>query len=46
VAEVEHLVEPGELDPESIHTPEIFVQRVFPCRSVVKHVERRTVRFR
>ncbi len=46
VAEVEHLVEPGELDPESIHTPEIFVQRIFPCRSVVKHVERRTVRAR
>jgi 3-oxoacid CoA-transferase subunit A len=46
VAEVEHLVEPGELDPEAIHTPEIFVQRIFPCRSVVKHVERRTVRAR
>ena len=44
IAEVEELVEPGELDPASIHTPEIFVQRIFQCRSVVKHIERRTVR--
>ncbi len=46
VAEVEHLVEPGSLAPDEIHTPEIFVQRVFPCRAVVKHIERRTVRTR
>lgn len=46
VAEVEHLVEPGELSPEEIHTQEVFVQRVFQCRSVVKHIERRTVRAR
>lgn len=46
IAEVEHLVPPGELDPDTIHTPEIFVQRVFQCRSVVKHIERRTVRAR
>lgn len=44
VAEVEQLVDPGELDPDAIHTPAIFVQRVFQCRSVVKHIERRTVR--
>lgn len=44
VAEVEELVEPGELAPDEIHTPAIFVQRVFQCRSVVKHIERRTVR--
>lgn len=44
VAEVEHLVAPGELGADEIHTPEIFVQRIFPCRSVVKHIERRTVR--
>lgn len=44
VAEVEELVEPGDLAPDEIHTPEIFVQRIFPCRSIVKHIERRTVR--
>jgi 3-oxoacid CoA-transferase subunit A len=44
VAEVEELVEPGDLGPDEIHTPEIFVQRIFRCRSVVKHIERRTVR--
>ncbi|MCL4867230.1 MAG: CoA transferase subunit A, partial [Gemmatimonadales bacterium] len=46
IAEVEHLVDPSELSPEEIHTPEIFVQRIFECRSVVKHIERRTVRSR
>jgi 3-oxoacid CoA-transferase subunit A len=44
VAEVEHLVEPGELDPDGIHTPGIFVQRVVPCRNLTKHIERRTTR--
>lgn len=44
VAEVEHLVAPGELQADEIHTPEIFVQRIFQCRAVVKHIERRTVR--
>jgi len=28
IAEVEHLVEPGDLDPDAVHTPGIFVQRV------------------
>jgi 3-oxoacid CoA-transferase subunit A len=46
VAEVEQLVEPGELDGDSIHTQGIFVQRVVVCRSNSKHVERRTVRSR
>jgi 3-oxoacid CoA-transferase subunit A len=44
VAEVEHLVEPGELDPDCIHTPGIFVQRVVRCRDLTKHIERRTTR--
>ena len=44
VAEVEHLVPVGSLDPESIHTPGIFVQRVVACRNVEKRIERRTVR--
>ncbi|HET9512474.1 MAG TPA: CoA transferase subunit A [Gemmatimonadales bacterium] len=44
VAEVEQLVEPGELDGDLIHTPGIFVQRVVVCRENRKHIERRTVR--
>jgi 3-oxoacid CoA-transferase subunit A len=46
IAEVEHLVEPGELDGDEIHTPAIFVQRVFRSASNSKYVERRTVRAR
>ncbi len=46
VAEVEHLVEPGEIDPDQVHTPAIFVQRVFPVRSLEKKIERHTVRKR
>jgi 3-oxoacid CoA-transferase subunit A len=46
VAEVEHLVEPGELEPDAIHTPGIFVQRVVQCLDNVKLIERRTVRAR
>jgi 3-oxoacid CoA-transferase subunit A len=43
IAEVEELVEPGELDSDAIHTPGIYVQRIFraPCE---KRIERRTVR--
>lgn len=44
VAEVEHLVEPGELDGDAIHTPGIFVQRVVVCGSRSKYIERRTLR--
>jgi 3-oxoacid CoA-transferase subunit A len=44
VAEVEHLVEPGELEPDRIHTPEIFVDRLFRGTRYVKHIERRTTR--
>jgi 3-oxoacid CoA-transferase subunit A len=43
VAEVEELVEPGELDPDGIHTPGIYVQRIF-CGASEKRIERRTVR--
>ncbi len=46
VAEVEHLVEPGELRPEEVHTPGVLVQRVVLARGVEKRVERRTVRAR
>ena len=45
VAEVEHLVEPGEIGPEDVHTPGIFVQRVLEVGpDVEKRIERRTVR--
>lgn len=44
VAEVEELVPVGALDPDDIHTPGIFVQRVVVCRENAKRIERRTVR--
>jgi 3-oxoacid CoA-transferase subunit A len=44
IAEVEELVEPGEIDPMHVHTPGIFVQRVVHAPGVEKRVERRTVR--
>jgi len=46
VAEVEELVEPGALEPDAIHTPGIFVQRVVVRRPAPKLIERRTVRAR
>ncbi len=44
VAEVEELVEVGELDPNQIHTPGIFVQRIFQGKDYEKRIEQRTVR--
>ncbi len=44
VAEVEHMVEPGELDPDHIHTPGIFVHRIFQGTAYEKRIEQRTVR--
>ncbi len=44
IAEVEELVEPGELDPNFIHTPGIFVQRIFQGDKYEKRIEQRTVR--
>jgi 3-oxoacid CoA-transferase subunit A len=46
VAEVEHLVEPGEIDPEHIHTPGIFVKRLVHVPDPVKRIEQRTTRKR
>lgn len=46
VAEVEELVEPGELDPNQIHIPGIFVQRIFQGKNYEKRIEKRTVRER
>lgn len=44
VAEVEELVKPGELDPNHIHIPGIFVQRIFEGKDYEKRIEQRTVR--
>jgi 3-oxoacid CoA-transferase subunit A len=46
VAEVEHLVEPGAIDPDNIHTPGIFVKRIVRHPSYEKRIEQRTVRKR
>jgi 3-oxoacid CoA-transferase subunit A len=46
VAEVEELVPVGTLDPNSIHTPGIFVQRIFKGEKFEKRIEQRTVRKR
>lgn len=43
IAEVEILVETGELDPNSIHTPGLFVQRIFQGKNYEKRIEQRTV---
>jgi 3-oxoacid CoA-transferase subunit A len=46
IAEVERLVEPGELDPQTVHLPGVFVQRVVPLspeQAADKRIERRTV---
>jgi 3-oxoacid CoA-transferase subunit A len=47
IAEVEHLVEPGEINPNEVHTPGVFVQRVVTLtaeQAADKRIERRTVR--
>src|ERR1700731_1106247 len=43
IAEVEHLVEPGELDPDMVHTPSVFVKRIFQGERFEKRIEKRTV---
>ena len=43
IAEVEELVEIGEFDPDQVHTPSIYVQRVIACDNYEKRIERRTV---
>ena len=44
IAEVEHLVEPGELDPDQIHIAGIYVHRIFQGANYEKRIERKTVR--
>jgi 3-oxoacid CoA-transferase subunit A len=44
IAEVEELVEPGELEPDLVHTPSVYVKRIFQGEMFEKRIERRTVR--
>jgi 3-oxoacid CoA-transferase subunit A len=44
IAEVEHLVDVGELDPDSIHTPSVYVKRIFQGELYERRIEKRTVR--
>jgi 3-oxoacid CoA-transferase subunit A len=44
IAEVEHLVEVGELEPDTIHVPSVYVKRIFQGSNYQKWIEKRTVR--
>lgn len=44
LAEVEHLVEPGEIEPDAVHTPGIFVRHILQGQRYERRVEKRTVR--
>jgi len=44
IAEVEQLVEPGQIDPDQVHTPGVYVQRIFVGGHYEKPIEQRTVR--
>ena len=46
IAEVEHLVQPGEIEPDHIITPGVYVQRIVHVPNATKHIEQRTVRKR
>ncbi len=44
IAEVEHLVEVGEIDPDVVHTPGVYVKRIFQGEQYERRIERKTVR--
>ena len=44
IVEVEQLVQPGELDPDAIHVPGIYVHRIFQGAHYEKRIERKTVK--
>jgi len=46
IAEVEELVQPGELDPDQVHVPGIYVHRIFQGKNYEKRIERRTVQIK
>lgn len=43
IAEVEHLVQPGEIDPDDVHVAGVYVHRIFEGKNYEKRIERRTV---
>ena len=45
IAEVEHLLEPGELEPDQVHVAGIYVHRIFAGKNYEKRIERRTTQF-
>ena len=45
IAEVEHLVEPGELEPDQVHVAGIYVHRIFEGKAYEKRIERKTIQF-
>jgi len=46
IAEVEQLVQPGELDPDQVHVAGIYVHRIFQGQHYEKRIERRTMRLK
>jgi 3-oxoacid CoA-transferase subunit A len=44
IAEVEHLVDPGEIEPDQVHTPSVYVKRIIQGVGYEKRIERRTLR--
>jgi len=46
IAEVEHLVQPGELDPDQVHVPGIYVHRIFQGSNYQRRIEKKTVRLK
>src|SRR5215471_10465342 len=44
IAEVEHLVQPAELDPDTVHTPSVFVKRIFQGEFYERRIEKKTIR--
>jgi 3-oxoacid CoA-transferase subunit A len=44
IAEVEELVEPGQIDPDHVHVPSVYVHRIFEGSNYEKRIERKTVR--
>ncbi len=46
IVEAEQIVEPGEIEPDQVHVPSIYVQRIILCQGLEKRIEKRTVRKR
>src|SRR3954464_8179615 len=44
IAEVEHIVQPGELDPDCVHVANVYVHRIFQGNNYIKRIEKKTIR--